>query len=113
MQKCILCGRKISSRGYHFGLGCLKKMCSSIGLYNVKNMQGGELLDKRVLKLCDKRALSKKQTQLLTDRYLTLNLLNEVPIAGYDRYKKILQKDIDSINRTTTNINSFNIITLK
>ena len=104
MQRCILCGRKISNRDYNFGLGCLKKMCTSVELYNVKNMQGEDLLDKRVLKLCNKRALSKKQKQLLTDRYLTLNLLNEVPIVSYDRYKKILQRDIDSINRTTTNI---------
>ena len=113
MKKCTLCGRKISNTQYNFGLGCLKKMCASVGLYNVRNMQGEDLLDKRILNLCKKRTLSKKQKQLLTDRYLTLNLLNEIPIARYDRYKKLLQKDIDSINRTTTNINSSNIITLK
>ena len=113
MNKCALCGRKISNREYNFGLGCLKKMCNSVGLYNVKNMQGEDLLNKRVSKLCNKRALSKKQKQLLTDRYLTLNLLNEVPIASYDRYKKLLQKDIDNINRTRTNMSSSNIITLK
>lgn len=55
------------------------------------------------------------QRQLLTDRYLTLNLLNEVPLDCYSNYRNLLQSDIDTINRTTTimNLYSCDVITLK
>ncbi len=33
MERCILCGRKISNTRYNFGLGCLKKMCNRVNIY--------------------------------------------------------------------------------
>ncbi len=115
MKRCSLCGRKISNTRYTFGLGCLKKMCNSVNIANVKNLKGENLLDRKILKLCDKSNLPKTQRQLLTDRYLTLNLLNKVPLNCYDNYRKLLKNDIDTINSTTTimNLHSCDVITLK
>ena len=113
MKRCALCGRKISNTQYNFGLSCLKRMCNNVGVDGVKNLKGENELDKRVLVLCNKKSLLKSQRQLLTDRYLTLQLLNEVPIKGYDRYRKILRKDINAINRNTTKVPSSDTITLK
>ncbi len=115
MKRCTLCGRELSNTKYTFGLGCLKKMCCSINISDVKNLKGEELLNKKILKLCNKKNLPTAQRQILTNRYLTLNLLNEVPLSCYDKYKKLLQKDIDIINSTTTskNLYSNNAITLK
>lgn len=115
MKRCALCGRKISNTRYTYGLGCLKKMCNSVNVHNVKNLKGESLLNRKILKLCNKKALPLAQRQLLTDRYLTLNLLNEVPLDCYNNYRNLLQSDIDTINRTTTimNLHSCEVITLK
>ena len=75
MKRCTLCGRKISNTRYTYGLGCLKKMCNSVNVHNVKNLKGESLLNRKILKLCNKKTLPLTQRQLLTDRYLTLNLL--------------------------------------
>ncbi len=115
MERCILCGRKISNTRYNFGLGCLKKMCNRVNIYNAKNLKAENLLDRKISRLCNKRTLPKAQRQLLTDRYLTFNLLNEVQVEGYNNYKELLQNDINSINRTTNieDLKSYNMITLK
>ena len=115
MKRCTLCGRKISNTRYTYGLGCLKKMCNSVNVHNVKNLKGESLLNRKILKLCNKKTLPLTQRQLLTDRYLTLNLLNEVPLDCYNNYRSLLQSDIDTINRTTTlmNLHSCDVITLK
>ena len=84
MKRCTLCGRKISNTRYTYGLGCLKKMCNSVNVHNVKNLKGESLLNRKILKLCNKKTLPLTQRQLLTDRYLTLNLLNEVPLDCYN-----------------------------
>lgn len=63
LKRCSLCGRKISDTKYNFGLGCLKKMCNSVGVYNVKNLKGESLLDRKISKLCNKKALFKNQRQ--------------------------------------------------
>lgn len=38
---------------------------------------------------------------MLTNRYLTLKILNEVPLEEYDNYKSLLQQDIDKIEKST------------
>jgi hypothetical protein len=115
MNRCILCGRKMNNTKSYFGLSCLKKMCHSVNIDHVKNLKGQSLLTQKILKLSNKKALPSFQKQLLTDRYLTLNLLNEVPLSCYDTYKNLLQNDINTINRTTTimNLHSCNLISLK
>ena len=52
---------------------------------------------------------------MLTNRYLTLNLLKDVPLEEYNKYKETLQIDIDLINRNTKieELNSFKLITMK
>ena len=113
MQRCILCGRKISNSKYNFGLNCLKRMCNTVGVDDVKNSNGEVALNKRVLELANKKSLLKSQRQLLTDRYLTLQLLNEVPLHGYEKYRNLVRKDIETINRSTRKVPSSDVITLK
>ena len=52
---------------------------------------------------------------MLTDRYLSLTLLNEVPLKEYDKYRQAIQNDISLINRKTklNELSSFNVLTLK
>ena len=90
-------------------------MCYETGLYDIKNSNGESLLNKKILALCNKKRLPKNQSQMLTNRYLTLNLLNAVPLEEYNKYKEVLQADIDLINRNTKieELNSFKLITMK
>ena len=90
-------------------------MCYETGLYDIKNLNGESLLNKKILALCNKKRLPKNQSQMLTNRYLTLNLLNEVPLEEYNQYKEALQTDIDLISKNTKveELNSFKLITMK
>ena len=58
-------------------------MCYETGLNDIKNLNGESLLNKKILALCNKKKLPKKQSQMLTNRYLTLNLLNDVALEEY------------------------------
>ncbi len=90
-------------------------MCYETGLYDIKNLNGESLLNKKILALCNKKRLPKNQSQMLTNRYLTLNLLNEVPLEEYNQYKEALQTDIDLISKNTKieELDSFKLITMK
>ena len=90
MNRCALCGRKISNGEFNFGLGCLKQ------IKNVKNLKGEYLLNNKIQRVCNRKKLPKLQSQMLTDRYLTLTLLNEVPLKEYDKYRQSIQNDINT-----------------
>ena len=94
MNKCSLCGRKMSSANNHFGLNCLKKSCDLLNIKNIKNLKGEKTLNKT--------KLPKKQQPLLTNRYLTLKLLEQVNMSCYDDIKESIRKDIQKIDSTTT-----------
>lgn len=115
MNRCALCGRKISNKKFNFGLGCLKKVCTSLQIKNVKNLKGEYILNNKIQRECNCKNLPTLQSRMLTDRYLSLKLLNEVPIKEYDKYRQSIQKDISTINRKTKleELSSFNDITLK
>ena len=115
MKKCNLCGRKISDERYSFGLGCLKKVCSYVEIKNVKNLKAENKLNSKVQKINSKILLNKKQKQLLTNRYLTYQMLNEVEIPYYQRMAKNVYNDIEKINNKTNenNIKTYNNIKLK
>ncbi len=115
MKKCSLCGRKISQVNYNFGLGCLKKSCKLIDINAVKNIKGENTLNNSICKLCNKQDLNKKQKELLTNRYLTYNILNKVELDYYTSMKDKVNQDIKIINKNTNkkDLKSFDVITLK
>lgn len=115
MKRCELCGRKISNNKYNFGIGCLKKTCLTMNIDGIKNSNGEEELNKRIRQLCNKERLPMSQSNMLTNRYLTLKTLEEVPLKEYDKYKKLLKQDIEKIGRTTKaeELESFKLISLK
>lgn len=115
MNRCALCGRKINNREFNFGLGCLKKACTFLQIKNVKNLKGEYLLNNKIQRLCNCKKLPTPQSRILTDRYLSLTLLNEVPLKEYDKYRQAIQNDISLINRKTklNELSSFNVLTLK
>ena len=115
MNRCILCGRKINDVNHVLGLSCLKRLCLSMNIMGVKNLKDETLLNNQIRKICDKKRLPQDQTRMLTNRYLTLKLLNEVQIEEYDKYREIIQNDIDCIDKQTNikDLKSFNKITLK
>ena len=112
MNRCALCGRKISNREFNFGLGCLKKSCTSLQIKNVKNLKGEYVLNSKIQRICNCKKLPTLQSRMLTDGYLALTLLNEVPLKEYDQYRQSLQNDISVINRKTKyeEVSSFNDI---
>lgn len=104
MKRCSLCGRKTSNEEYSFGLGCLKKTCAMVGIENAKNLKYETRLNNKVQKLSGKILLNKNQKQLLTNRYLTYQMLCQIDIPYYQNLAKSVEKDINKINTTTTEI---------
>lgn len=115
MKRCLLCERKINNTKYNYGIGCLKNICKSMDIDGIKNLNGETELDKRIIYLCNKEKLPKMQSSLLTNRYLTLKMLEEVKLNEYDKYKCLLKNDINKIEKSTKTkkLESYNLITLK
>lgn len=112
MNKCSVCGRSMSNNNTHFGLGCLKNMCSLINMEKPKNLKGENLLNTQITKITKKKLLNKDEKTLLTNRYLTLQLLNKIPSNNYDIMRNKIIKDIDNIGKNKK-LESNDLITLK
>lgn len=112
MNKCSVCGRNISNKTTHFGLGCLKNMCSLIDMDKPKNLKGENLLNTKISKITKKKSLNKEEKTLLTNRYLTLQLLNKIPLNNYDSMRNKITEDINNIGKNKKLISN-DIITLK
>lgn len=115
MKKCDLCGRKISSTKYSFGLGCLKKAGHILGIDNIKNLKGESSLNSKVQKVCNKSSLNKEQKELLTNRYLTLKFLEVTDIDYYNNIKDKIKNDINNISPNTSekDLKTMNTMPLK
>lgn len=100
MNRCALCGRKINNREFNFGLGCLKKACTSLQIKNVKNLKGEYLLNNKIQRLCNCKKLPTLQSRMLTDRYLSLQDIQED--VGF-------KEEINSIIEENKNKKSFEI----
>lgn len=112
MNRCSVCGRNVSNKTAHFGLGCLKNMCSLIDMDKPKNLKGENLLNIKISKITKKKSLNKEEKTLLTNRYLTLQLLNKIPLNNYDSMRNKIMKDINNIGKNKKLISN-DIITLK
>lgn len=112
MNRCSVCGRTVSNKTAHFGLGCLKNMCCLVEMERPKNLKGENLLNAQIAKITKKKWLNKKEKTLLTNRYLTLQLLNKMPLDAYEPMRNKVEKDIDNIGKNKE-IESNDIITLK
>ena len=66
-----------------------------------KKFKSREKLNKDVMKICNKNNLPTKQQALLTNRYLTLKLLEQVNLKCYDKIKDDIINDINKIDITT------------
>ena len=115
MNKCALCGKKFKNDEAEYGLSCLKRICSSIDREDVKGYRDEKKLNKKVCKELGKGNLPNEQSKLLTNRYYTLKLLEEVDLKQYDKYKVSVENDIHKIGITTSpeELKSFKKITLK
>lgn len=102
MNRCSLCGRKMIMSNGEFGLNCLKKSGELLNLKNIKNLKDEKTLNKEVTKILNKGKLPNKQQTLLTNRYLTLKLLEQVDMKCYDDIKQAIRRDIEKINTRTT-----------
>lgn len=112
MNRCSVCGRTVSNKTVHFGLGCLKNMCSLIDIDKPKNLKGENLLNTKISKITKKKSLNKEEKTLLTNRYLTLQLLDKIPLNNYDSMRNKIMKDINNIGKNKKLISN-DIITLK
>ena len=99
MNRCSVCGRTVSNKTAHFGLGCLKNMCCLVEMERPKNLKGENLLNAQIAKITKKKWLNKKEKTLLTNRYLTLQLLNKMPLDAYEPMRNTVEKDIDNIGK--------------
>lgn len=112
MGRCSVCGRNISDKNAHFGLGCLKNMCDVIGIEKVKNLKGETLLNNKIAKLNGKKKLNKNEKIMLTNRYLTLKFLSNIPIKAYNREINEIKQSIKKIGIEKLNFDN-SVITLK
>ena len=80
MKKCALCGKKFNNNEAEFGLSCLKRLCTSIDIEDIKRYKDEKKLNKKVCKILGKGNLPNIQSKLLTNRYCTLKLLEEVDL---------------------------------
>ena len=112
MNRCSVCGRTVSNKTAHFGLGCLKNMCSLIDMDKPKNLNGENLLNIKISKITKKKSLNKEEKTLLTNRYLTLQLLDKIPLNNYELMRNKIMKDINNIGKNKKLISN-DIITLK
>lgn len=87
-------------------------MCSLIEMEIPKNLKGENLLNAQITKITNKKLLDKKDKILLTNRYLTLQLLNKIPLNNYDSMRNKIKKDIDNIGKNKKLLSN-DIITLK
>ena len=101
MNRCSVCGRNVSN-----------KMCSLIDMDKPKNLKGENLLNIKISKITKKKSLNKEEKTLLTNRYLTLQLLNKIPLNNYDSMRNKIMKDINNIGKNKKLISN-DIITLK
>jgi hypothetical protein len=115
MNNCSLCGRKMFVSKYNFGLSCLKKSCDILNIKDIKNLKGEKVLDKDIATRLNKTNLSNTQKKLLTNRYLTLKLLEQVNISYYDKTKNDILEDIAKINSKSTekDLGTINTMPLK
>ena len=115
MKKCALCGKKFKNDDAEFGLSCLKRICSSINIEDIKGYKDEKKLNRKVCKVLGKGNLPSIQSKLLTNRYCTLKLLEEVNLKEYDKYKTSVESDIHKIGITTSpeELKSFKKITLR
>ena len=112
MSRCSLCGRNISNETAHFGLSCLKNMSTLVNMEKPKNLKGENLLNSKIAKITKKKLLNKDEKTLLTNRYLTLQLLDKVPLNYYDKMRSKISKDIEKIGNNNKKSNN-TLITLK
>ena len=115
MNKCALCGKKFKNDEAEYGLSCLKRICSSMDIEDIKGYKDEKKLNKKVCKVLGKGSLPNEQSKLLTNRYCTLKLLEEVDLKEYDKYRTSVKNDIHKIGIATSpeELKSFKKITLK
>lgn len=115
MNKCALCGKKYKNDDAEFGLSCLKKLCCFVDIEDIKEYKDEKKLNKKICKMLNKGNLPSEQSKLLTNRYCTLKLLEDVNLKEYDKYRILIENDIHKIGITTSpeELKSFKKITLK
>lgn len=115
MNKCSLCGKRFDNNESEYGLSCLKRLCLSMEIEDIKDYKDEKKLNIKVCKVLGKGKLPNDQSKLLTNRYCTLKLLEEVELKGYDKYRTLVDNDIQKIGITTSfdELKSFKKITLK
>lgn len=98
MGKCRLCGRELKNKNQHYGSGCILKCYSILNMSadNVKNKE--KFMNRQIYLMNKKFAINAKGRVELTDRFLTLKLLEKVDINYYDKYRKQVQTNISNIN---------------
>lgn len=115
MKKCSLCGRKMNSSNGEFGLNCLKKVCNMLDIKDIKKLNGEKVLNKQVQKILNKNKLPNTQQKMLTNRYLTLKILEQIDMDYYENIRQAIRKDIEKINNKTSveDLETMNTMPLK
>lgn len=107
MGKCRLCGRTLQDNKKNYGSGCVLKCYSLLNMDYKKIKNKETTLNNRITKITGKFSLSNTAKVVLTDRYLTLNLLENVNIPYYNKYKRNIKKNINSIEKYSATQDAF------
>lgn len=101
-KKCKLCGKTFNNINYQlFGISCFKTICELLGVVmpkNIKEKDKEKYLCYLVAKKLNKKRLTIKQKQYLTELYIATLFIDKIEYVNLNKLKKKIQKQIDNMN---------------
>lgn len=101
-KKCKLCGKTFNNNNYQlFGTSCFKTICELLGVVmpkNIKEKDKEKYLCSLIAKKFNKKRLTIKQKQYLTELYITTLFIDKIEYVNLNKLKKKIQKQIDNMN---------------
>ena len=101
-KKCRLCGRTFKNNNYQlFGTSCFKTICDLLDIVipkNVKEKDKEKYLCSLIAKNLNKKNLTIKQKQCLTELYIATLYIDKIEYVNLDKLKKKIEKQIDNMN---------------
>ena len=101
-KKCKLCGKTFDNKNYQlFGKSCFKRVCDLLDIKipkSVKEENKEKYVWSLIAKRLNKRGLTTKQKQWLTELYLVSLYIEKIEYVNLNELKKKIQKQIDNMN---------------
>lgn len=98
-EVCKLCNRKFNYNYNLFGRSCLNNEYKLLGIKQPKKVKNKELyLCNQICKRTNKIGLNKVQKNLVTEKYLTLQYLQQINYGDMKKEEEKISKDIENVS---------------